>query len=103
MLVIGRENVLASRLLDLAARAAPRSVSHGCQNALSGAAKRSEDARQDLWIEAGSLLLGSSGVCVVGEWTTLKKETKTDLISGKICYKLFLMHTQIVTAQSTNF
>jgi len=83
LLVVGQENVLAAGVLDSAARLAPRSVVHGCQNALCGVAKKSEDFRQDLWIEAGSLLLASQGICLAGDWTALKKETKTDIISGR--------------------
>ncbi|XP_065342239.1 minichromosome maintenance domain-containing protein 2-like isoform X1 [Cloeon dipterum] len=82
LFILGRENILASKVMESAAKLAPRSVFHSCQNATSGIAKKSEEDKVDHFIEAGSLVLASWGVCFVGEWTGLKKEARTEILSA---------------------
>ncbi|XP_059470477.1 uncharacterized protein LOC132193671 [Neocloeon triangulifer] len=82
LLVLGQENVLASRIMESAAKLSYRSLIHGCQNTISGVARKWEDNRENHCVEAGSLVLASEGVCLVGDWTGLKNEAKTEFKSA---------------------
>lgn len=90
LLVCGAEHSLISRLLVSAATLSSRCIIHGSQDFVGGTVRKAEEVEGACWAEAGSLLLASQGICLLGDWHALKKEAKNTTLTSKKKKKIVL-------------
>ncbi|GAB1608754.1 minichromosome maintenance domain-containing protein 2-like [Argonauta hians] len=120
ILVIGQESQMISRLLHYSLQYCPRSVTHSVNNHLTGKVSADTYCMAPYFVEAGSLLLASSGVCYLGDVAQYKKSfvenLRSILIEKKIKLEVgakftsglphvleYSLNTRIWAFDSTNF
>ncbi|XP_042208310.1 minichromosome maintenance domain-containing protein 2-like [Homarus americanus] len=74
VLGVGSNTTLLLRLLWYSARYAPHAVTHSSLNAVTAACTKDPDGI--VWVQGGSLLLAHGGVCVLGDFSKFKKESR---------------------------
>ncbi|XP_069956094.1 minichromosome maintenance domain-containing protein 2-like isoform X3 [Cherax quadricarinatus] len=80
VLGVGSNTTLLLRLLWYAARYAPHAVLHSSLNALTASSMK--DSEGNVWVQGGSLLLAHGGVCVLGDFSKFKKESRQSVCSA---------------------
>ncbi|XP_076447179.1 minichromosome maintenance domain-containing protein 2-like [Babylonia areolata] len=79
VLVTGAEAQLAQRLMNYAAPLATRHVTHTSLHVLGAKAGTSPYPWAPYFVQAGSLMLASGGVCMTGDLRTLKRSCRMEL------------------------
>lgn len=90
LLVIGEESHIISQILLYSLRFCPRAIRHTANNYLTGKVTADSYCSAPYFVEAGSLLLASDGVCYLGDVSQHKKNTTERLRSILIEKKIKL-------------
>ncbi|KAK7500600.1 hypothetical protein BaRGS_00008175 [Batillaria attramentaria] len=97
VLAVSSETHLVHRLLEFCASLGSHSIRHSCLSTLGAKASASRFPWSPYFIQAGSLVLASHGVCTVGDLQGLKRadrlELQAALSEGRVLVTLEAKHT----------
>ncbi|XP_027229043.1 minichromosome maintenance domain-containing protein 2 isoform X2 [Penaeus vannamei] len=74
VLGVGSNTTLLLRLLRYGGRYAPCKVHHSSLDSVGGVCVKEPEGR--VWVQGGSLLLAHGGVCVLGDFSTFRKDVR---------------------------
>lgn len=80
VLGVGSNTTLLLRLLRYGGRYAPCKVHHSSLDSVGGVCVKEPEGR--VWVQGGSLLLAHGGVCVLGDFSTFRKDVRQSVCRG---------------------